>query len=100
MMPKPVCVSCKRFFKPFKNGIYVLEQMPEGNDMVPGTEMEENWRPYKIWRADLLWCEGCGKKIVSGFGMQHMAEHYESGFDKFLAELRVSGMLYTVNDCC
>jgi DNA-directed RNA polymerase subunit RPC12/RpoP len=85
---KPICVKCGRFFKPFKTGIRVLEQMPRENGA--------GWRPYKIWQADLYKCHGCGTEIVTGFGTAPIAEHYMPQFENLLVAYppRV-----TVNDC-
>lgn len=99
---KIVCIKCKRFFKPLKNGVYTLEQMPMGRDTRPrpGTLDEHLWNPYKLWRADLLQCEGCENKVVSGFACQAMLEHFEPEFNEVLKEVRGSPYLFTVNDCC
>jgi hypothetical protein len=93
-MPKPICVKCKRFYKPKKNGIFALEQMPKANGAKPGLEDEENWEPYKIWRADLYKCEGCNHEIVDGFSWGPLAEHYEDNFKRW-----AQFVTYTVNDC-
>jgi DNA-directed RNA polymerase subunit RPC12/RpoP len=93
---KPICVKCGRYFKPFKIGIRVLEQMPRENGVKPGNEHNDRWRPYKIWQADLYKCHGCGAEIVTGFGTTPIAEHYMPQFENVLAAYppRV-----TVNDC-
>ena len=93
-MPKPICVKCRRFFKPARNGVRVLEQMPVEKHAQPGTEDEDRWKPYKLWQADLLRCNGCGTEIIVGFGMEPSAEHYEPEFQQKLAHAA-----YTVNDC-
>jgi hypothetical protein len=77
-MPKPVCVPCARFFRPYKNGTRVLEGMPVPSDTRPGLEDPDNWKPYKVWVADMYKCEGCGAEIVVGFGFSPMWErHYD-----------------------
>jgi hypothetical protein len=93
-MPKPICVKCKRFFKPHRNGVFALEQMPAANDVRPGLEDEANRRPYKIWRADLYRCEGCGDEIVVGFGQHPLSEHYQPEFARW-----TPFVTHTVNDC-
>jgi hypothetical protein len=90
-----VCVDCKRFFKTLRNGVVVGEQMPSCNKTLSGTAQEEDWHPYKVWRADLLECRGCGKQIVSGFASCAMAEHYQPNFDMFQQHVTIK-----VNDCC
>lgn len=97
MMPKPVCVSCKRFFRPYRTGQHVLEQMPTTNYAPPGTLMESAWVPYKLWSADKYKCDGCGLEIVVGFGSQPYTEHYLPDFAAKLARVRDSAVV--VNDC-
>jgi hypothetical protein len=92
-MPKPICVKCKRFFRPYRNGVVALEQMPTVSGARPGLEDEALWEPYKIWRGDLYRCEGCLTEIVIGFGPRPV-EHFEPGFDKDLPFVT-----QTVNDC-
>jgi hypothetical protein len=94
-MPKPVCVKCKRFFKPKKNGVWLMEQMPSHDRAAPGTGEEEAWRPYKVWHADLLVCHGCGTEIIVGFAPQPIAEHFE---DNFFRDA-LATVTHTVNDC-
>jgi hypothetical protein len=91
-MPKPICVKCKRFFKPYRNGIRALEQMPLTRDARPGAEDEDQWTPYKIWVGDLLRCDGCGTEIVSGYGGRPLCEHYQADF-------AVPPGAIIVNDC-
>jgi hypothetical protein len=93
-MPKPICVRCQRFFKPKKNGVHVLEQMPAVYGARPGAEHAEDWKPYKVWMADKLACEGCGAEIIVGYGYHSLAEHYQPSFE---AERALA--TYTVNDC-
>jgi hypothetical protein len=89
-MPKPVCIACRRYFKIAHTGRYVLEQVPGGPD---------SWQPYKLWSADILRCDGCGKEIVSGFGREPIAEHFDSDFEGTLARIKASSALIIVNDC-
>ena len=93
-MPKPICVKCKRFFKPAWNGVVALEQMPLQQRAEPGTGDEGLWTPMKIWQADLLRCAGCGDEIIVGFGRRPIAEHYEDRFARAL-----DFVTHTVNDC-
>lgn len=94
---KPVCVPCRRFFRPKKNGFYFIEGAPATNDVPPGNAAPEKWHPYKIWSGDLYECEGCGAQIVSGFGREHIAEHYQSGFADVVKRLGADQL--QVNDC-
>jgi hypothetical protein len=91
-------VKCQRFFRPFRNGTPVLEQMPKENRAPPGTEHPEQWAPYKLWVADLWRCEGCGAEIVVGFGPGPWGEHFQPSFDAALERARARGLV-TVNDC-
>jgi len=95
-MPKPVCVPCQRFFRPKCNGVAVIENMPDTSKTAPGLAEPEHWRPYKLWRADLWHCLGCGAEIVVGFGHVPLAEHYQPDFDKWMAR---AAPLLPVNDC-
>ena len=94
-MPKPMCCACARFYRPDKNGVYVLEQKPIGPDRVPpGLEAPDKWEPYKIWVADRWRCDGCGSQIVVGWGSTPVSEHYKPDFDDWM-----SHVAETVNDC-
>ncbi len=62
--PGVACVECKTYMRPRTNGVDVLETF-------------EDYRPYKIWKADLLECPDCGKQIINGYGNGPIAEHFE-----------------------
>lgn len=103
-MPKPVCVACQRFYRPHRNSVRVNEKMPiqtDERDAPRGTEAPHLWRDYKLWMADLWKCEGCGHEMVTGFGMQPVAEHYER--DRYAREIEYAESrgcpVITVNDC-
>lgn len=93
-MPKPACVTCKRFYRPLKNGVVVNEQMPNGGYSPAGTEQEEAWSPYKIWHADLWVCEGCGHQLISGYGREPEAIKHQPHFAQSLTRVT-----HTINDC-
>lgn len=93
-MPKPVCVPCKRFYRPLKNGVHLLEGKPIHRDTLPGNSSPDEWAPYKIWHADLWHCQGCGHELISGFGHSPMSEDYRPDFDSLLPSVT-----HTVNDC-
>lgn len=78
-----VCVSCKKFYRPKKNGVVVEEGMPFG----PGTIGHAGgmWVPYKLWMADLLKCNHCGHEIIAGFGREPISEHYREDYNKHKA---------------
>ena len=95
---KPVCVPCQRFFRVRKTGYYFIEGYPAGSARArPGTAEPEKWRPYKLRVADLWECEGCGAKILSGFGERAIAEHYQDDFTEKVA--RYGADQLQVNDC-
>ena len=93
---KPICVPCQRFFRAKKNGFYFLEGMPTDNAK-PGNSEPEKWSPYKLWAADLWECEGCGKTILSGFGHNPIAEHFQENFTELVTKLGADQ--FQVNDC-
>lgn len=74
-MPMIVCVKCRKFFHPKKNGVCVEEGMPTGDS--------GKWLPYKLWQADLVSCHSCGTEIIAGFGRWPISEHYREDY-KFL----------------
>lgn len=76
-MPKPVCVSCQRFFRPKKNDFPWIEGMPKENNAPPGNSEPEKWKPYKLWLSDLWECNGCGMQIVVGHGREPVSEPYK-----------------------
>ena len=90
-MPKPVCIPCQRFFRVKRNGIHVLEGKPIVHGALSGTKEDHNWAPYKMWRADLWQCEGCGATIASGFANNPMWEDFEGALPETL--------YHKVNDC-
>lgn len=95
---KPICVSCQRFFRPRKTGIYFLEGMPAGGqtNVLPGKAESEKWKPYKLWAGDLWECEGCGHAILVGFGRAPIATQHEGDFEKTVVSF---GANFQVNDC-
>jgi len=94
---KPICIPCRRFFKPKKNGFYFIEGMPTGDGGTkPGNAAPELWQPYKLWCGDLWECPGCGTQIIHGTGSQQVSEHYKEDFHKQVA---ATGAEFQVNDC-
>jgi hypothetical protein len=70
-MRQPICVKCRVSMACVKTGVDV-EAM--AGDM-----------PYQIWSGDLFECPSCKVEIVSGFGQQPVAEHFqEERFAKFV----------------
>ena len=93
---KPVCVPCRRFYRPSKNGRAFVENMPRDNDAPPGLEAPERWRPYKLWCGDEWTCQGCGAKIIVGVGATPLAEHFFLDFEKRVADWEAD---LSINDC-
>ena len=63
---KPICVSCKLFYRPEKNGIVFDEGMGDGTAT-----------SYKVWLGDKWKCRGCGSEIIVGTGMNPvLVKHY------------------------
>ena len=85
-MPMPVCVWCRLFFKPKKNGLTIEEGCPDGDE----------WAPYKLWHGDLWACRGCGAEIVIGFALHPLAEHYEPCYADMKARFAPA---FRVDDC-
>ena len=97
-MVKPICVSCQRFYRPKKNGVYFIEAMPKAGceRAPPGTTAPHMWTPYKLWVADLWKCNGCGHELIVGASREPLAEHYDPDFVAMCASRPLA---CTVNDC-
>jgi hypothetical protein len=59
-----VVCGCGRIMFPKQNSVTVEELLNDG-------------RPYKLWDADLWACAECGVEVITGFGREPLAEHYE-----------------------
>ena len=92
---KPVCVPCRRFYRPEKNGFTFIEGMPDGY-AAPGLAEPEHWHPYKLWRGDLWKCHGCGAEIIVGCARWPLAEHYQDNFEEMVKAFRAE---VQINDC-
>lgn len=66
MWLKPICVACKLFYKPEKNGFVFEEGFGDGTG-----------RPYKLWVGDKWKCRGCGSEIIVGTGEGPIMHHHE-----------------------
>ena len=80
MNHKPVCVKCGLEMKPETNGVGVLDIADFG--------------PYKIWDADKWKCPGCKYEIVTGFGREPIAVHYEEIFQRVVQDYGSRGLLF------
>lgn len=95
-MVKPACVPCGRFFRPERNGELVAENKPIGGRSVPPglTEAPKMWTGYKIWRADIWRCQGCGTEIIVGYSQSPVSQDYHPDFKDQLIGVEV-----IINDC-
>lgn len=89
-MPKPVCVSCRVFFRPEKNGFRWTEGMPFGDNKLKPIG-DAKWTPYKTWVSDKWKCPGCGAEIIVGHSSNPTSVHHMNGFADFheLSQLQV-----------
>lgn len=115
MIVKPVCVSCRCFLRPWKNGYAFIEGMPIGTvslktdeftnvilegdrpEDIRGNRAPEAWKPYKLWRGDLWKCPDCGFELVVGVIGGPVREHYHPDFKEWVKRLGAEQL--TVNDC-
>lgn len=106
-MPKPVCVACKCFYRPHKNGFAWTEGMPiatvdmhgrqETAEGRRGLRAPETWKPYKCWMGDLWRCPDCGHEIIVGVVGGPFAEHYQADFKEKQKAFGADQL--QVNDC-
>lgn len=91
-----VCMTCKKFFRPEKNGVVVEEMMPRQTG--PG---EQEWVPYKLWMADEYRCPGCGQEAIGGFSLSGpVSEHYRADYKDIKQALEQTyGPAVQVMDC-
>ncbi len=83
---KPICVKCKLFFKPERNGTYFEEGKPTS----------VGWASYKLWVGDMWKCKGCGVTIVVGVGASAISEHYMPDYKEQVALFKPA---FRVDDC-
>lgn len=83
---KPICLKCKKFFVPSKNGIRFTEGMP----------VDDHWKPYKLWLGDAWKCSSCDAEIIVGVGREPVSEHHEPEFEKILS---MGFDQVQINDC-
>ncbi len=95
-MLKPICVDCRRFFKPKKTGYYFTEGMPITNGVRPGIADAALWKPYKVWSGDIYECDGCHKTIIVGIGLKPVSQQHHEDFHAVREKLDAR---FQVNDC-
>lgn len=59
-----VLCRCGRFMRPLKNSVTVEELLEDGS-------------PYKLFDADLWECPSCLNQVITGFGREPLAEHWQ-----------------------
>ena len=100
-MARPTCVNCRLFMRCAKNEVTVIEgfpmRMPDG---------KEEWRPYKMWAADLWRCAKCGFEVITGYARAPWIEgdHDPKWQDPYNIEKvakadQLGSYVYTINDC-
>jgi hypothetical protein len=96
---KPICFTCRRFFRCKKSGVYFTESMPTNGERLPKPGLAEphNWQPYKVWVGDLWHCNSCGAEIISGVGFGPIAERHHDHFEQLRQRVRAD--LVNINDC-
>ena len=82
-MPKPVCVACQRFYRPYKTGQWVVEGKPIEEGAKPGLAEPHLWVPYKMWQSDKYRCEGCHHEIVVGFGLRPVWQDFQGPMPEY-----------------
>lgn len=115
MIVKPVCVACRCFLRPERNGYAFIEGMPKGTvspkydpegrvileedrpENIRGNRAPDAWQPYKLWRGDLWKCPDCNFELVVGVIAGPIVEHYQPNFDEWVKKL--GGDQLQVNDC-
>lgn len=92
-----VCMQCKKFFHPLKNGVYVEEGKP---GFGKNYRTETGWSSYKLWAADLVHCRECETEIVTGFASRPIAEHFKPDYNEIRdALLERDKLMVFIEDC-
>jgi len=69
MFHRPVCAKCECEMRPERNGVGLLDMFNPSD--------KPDLQPYQLWDADLYKCPKCGCEIVTGFGCNAIAQHWE-----------------------
>jgi hypothetical protein len=69
MMPTAsnVLCGCGRLMRVLRNSVTVEELLEDG-------------APYRLWDADLYFCDDCGSEVITGFGRAPFAEHWQPDY--------------------
>lgn len=70
---EPFCPDCGKFMVPKHNGVIVFREKD------------------CLWLADVWYCKGCGKEIITGFGENPLIHHWKEpeAFENFLQSDRM-----------
>lgn len=79
---RPICVACRLFYRPLKNGVD-FEHAPPGG-------------PARLWNGDLWECKGCGAQLIVGIAREPIATQ-DSDFN-YNQLKRACPLLLTVED--
>lgn len=91
MAPLYVCAECQNSHVTHEIALGV-EMIPEKNHIYV-IEMAD-FGPYKVWFADLWRCPKCGHKVIAGFGLKCVSQHYQDNFQAVLERAQASGEIY------
>jgi len=80
---RPICVNCRAFYHPKKNGFVFCE-------MVPTVGPKLGWRAYKVWAGDLWECKQCGHQLIEGVGKEPISEWFEPDFADAMSRVEAS----------
>ncbi len=80
MAPLYLHPRCKTQMRCKKNEVKVIEMATFG--------------PAAIWSADLWACPLCNERIITGFGVKPIIEHYQDGFEEALEKAKASDHVY------
>ena len=94
---KPVCVPCRRFYRPKNIGLRFIEGMPKEGNPRPGLIDKGSWVAYKLWCGDLWECAGCRSTVIVGVGLKPISDHYKPDFSERVAECPEP--IIKINDC-
>jgi hypothetical protein len=95
---KPICVKCRLFFKPERNGVAFEEGAPKPHaPMNNGRPTNpDHWESYKLWMGDLWKCRGCGAEIIVGASRSPVSVRH---MPNYASEREACQPIVRVDDC-
>lgn len=91
---KPICLDCKRMFRPANTGVHFTEGMPR---VEKPSRSPADWQPYRIWAGDVWSCPECRRTIIVGVGSSPVAERFQEDFSR--KTLLHDAHRIVINDC-